>query len=77
MPPRGNRALKRVRARVAREEKTPLYLIFSNATLADMARRRPRTLEELLEVSGVGQVKAQKYGEAFLRALAGYEEEQP
>ena len=70
-------ALKRVRARVAREEKTPLYLIFSNATLADMARRRPRTLEELLEVSGVGQVKAQKYGETFLRALAGYEEEQP
>ena len=39
-----------------------------------MARRRPRTLEEFLEVSGVGAVKAEKYGLAFLRALAVYEE---
>lgn len=39
-----------------------------------MARRRPRTLEEFLEVSGVGEVKAEKYGPAFLRALAVYEE---
>ena len=40
--------------RVAKEAGLPLYLVFSNATLADMARRRPRTLEEFLEVSGVG-----------------------
>ena len=57
--------------------KTPLYLIFSNATLADMARRRPRTWRSCWRSPGVGQVKAQKYGETFLRALAGYEEEQP
>ena len=66
--------LKKVRVRVAKEAGLPLYLVFSNATLADMARRRPRTLEEFLEVSGVGAVKAEKYGPAFLRALAVYEE---
>ena len=66
--------LKKVRVRVAKEAGLPLYLVFSNATLADMARRRPRTLEEFLEVSGVGEVKADKYGPAFLRALAVYEE---
>lgn len=66
--------LKKVRVRVAKEAGLPLYLVFSNATLADMARRRPRTLEEFLEVSGVGEVKAEKYGPAFLRALAVYEE---
>ena len=48
----------------------PLYVIFSNATLADMARRRPTDLEGFLEVSGVGEVKARKYGKAFLRTLA-------
>ena len=66
--------LKKVRVRVAKEAGLPLYLVFSNATLADMARRRPRTLEEFLEVSWVGEVKAEKYGPAFLRALAVYEE---
>lgn len=47
-----------------------MYVIFSNATLADMARRRPQTMEEFLSVSGVGAVKARKYGAAFLAVLA-------
>ncbi len=65
--------LKTVRRRFAEEEGVPLYVVFSNAALADMARRRPRTMEEFLAVSGVGAVKAEKYGAAFLEAIASYE----
>ncbi len=60
---------------MAERENVPLYLIFSNATLTDMARRRPASLEDFLEVSGVGEVKARKYGKAFLRTLARVREE--
>ena len=45
---------------------------FSNATLMDMAARAPRNMDELLDVSGVGEVKAAKYGKAFLRAIEEY-----
>ena len=45
-------------------------------TLADMARRRPQTMEEFLSVSGVGEVKARKYGAAFLAVLARAEKEE-
>ena len=69
-------ALKATRWKLAQEEGVPLYVIFSNATLADMARRRPRTIEEFLEVSGVGQVKAEKYGRAFLQTLENYHAEE-
>lgn len=62
--------LRSVRSRLAREENVPLYVVFSNATLADMARRRPRTMGEFLDVSGVGEKKAKKYGKAFLEAIA-------
>lgn len=64
--------LKTVRRRFAEEEGVPLYVVFSNATLADMARRCPHTMEEFLEVSGVGAVKAERYGAAFLEAIAAY-----
>ena len=68
-------ALKQTRRDLAEREGVPLYVIFSNATLADMARRRPTDLEGFLEVSGVGEVKARKYGKAFLRTLARVQED--
>ncbi|MBD5155270.1 MAG: DNA helicase RecQ [Oscillibacter sp.] len=68
-------ALKAERTRLARREGVPPYIIFSNAALTDMAAKVPRTIDEFLEVSGVGQVKAQKYGEEFLAVIAGYERE--
>jgi ATP-dependent DNA helicase RecQ len=68
-------ALKAVRNRIAQGEKVPAYIIFSNATLTDMAAKAPRTMDELLDVSGVGQVKAARYGADFLRAIAEYEEQ--
>ncbi|MCD8117391.1 MAG: DNA helicase RecQ [Oscillospiraceae bacterium] len=64
--------LKALRLELARQEDVPAYIVFSNATLTDMAARAPRTMEELLEVSGVGQVKARRYGKQFLRAISEY-----
>ena len=66
-------ALKAVRGRLARQEGVPAYIVFSNAALADMAARKPRTMEEFLQVSGVGQIKAARYGEDFLREIAEYQ----
>ena len=58
-----------LRLRLAREEKLPAYMIFSDATLSSMAVQRPATPDELLGVSGVGEVKLEKYGEEFLGVL--------
>lgn len=67
-------ALRALRAGLARREGVPAYIIFSNATLADMAAKSPRTRAELLEVSGVGKVKAERYGDVFLQAIEKYEQ---
>ena len=69
-------ALKATRLRLARLEGVPVYVIFSNATLADMARRKPRSREEFLAISGVGEKKAKKYAAAFLETLRQAEEEE-
>ncbi len=63
--------LKLLRLQIAREEGVPLYVIFSNATLLEMTRQRPRTMEALLDIPGVGTVKAQRYGRLFLEAIRG------
>ena len=47
-------------------------MVFSNAALLDMAAKTPRTMDEFLEVSGVGDIKAARYGTAFLNAIAAY-----
>lgn len=65
-------ALRTLRLKLAQEEKVPAYIIFSNATLEDMARKAPETMEEFCTVSGVGGVKAQRFGKAFLQAIAAY-----
>ncbi len=64
--------LKTVRFELASEAGVPAYIVFSNATLADMCEKLPASVEELLAVSGVGQVKADRYGEAFLNAIREY-----
>lgn len=67
-------ALKALRLRLSQEQHIPAYIICTNATLLDMAARRPRTIEELLEVSGIGQAKAERFGVAFLKELEHYEQ---
>ncbi len=61
--------LKALRTRLAQEENVPSYIVFSNAALVDMASRQPRSLAEFLEVSGVGAVKAERYGKTFLEEI--------
>lgn len=65
-------ALRATRAQIARRRGVPAYVVFSDATLTDMARRAPRTMADFLEVSGVGQTKARQYGEAFLETIAAH-----
>jgi ATP-dependent DNA helicase RecQ len=65
--------LRELRRRLAAEEGKPAYVVFTDAALVDMARRRPRTPEEMLAVSGVGSAKLQRYGQLFLDAVAEWE----
>ena len=63
--------LKAWRAMVAREHNLPAYIVFHDATLAEMARRQPGTLDELAQIGGVGARKLGAYGDAILRLVAG------
>lgn len=67
--------LKGLRRAVAEEHDVPPFVVFSDATLADMATRLPSTQREMLSVSGVGETKLQRYGEAFLRVINQHLEE--
>jgi ATP-dependent DNA helicase RecQ len=67
--------LKELRNRLAHEAGVPAYIIFSDATLRDMSRKQPRTLDQFQRVSGVGLVKMGKYGEAFTRLIITYLQE--
>ena len=67
-------ALKALRTRLAQEAGLPPYMIFSNAALADMAVLQPRDIEEFLQVSGVGRVKAERYGREFLDVISDWRE---
>jgi DNA helicase-2/ATP-dependent DNA helicase PcrA len=68
--PPGFDALKAWRLERARADEVPAYVVFSNATLTEIAERRPRTLAELAAVSGVGPAKLERYGEEVLRVVA-------
>lgn len=64
-------ALKAWRAEVAREHGLPAYVIFHDATLAEMARSQPGSLDDLAQISGVGAKKLEAYGREILRVLEG------
>ena len=64
--------LRRLRAQLAAERRVPAYVVFSDATLIEMARRRPTSEAELLVVGGVGLTKLERYGDAFLAVLRRY-----
>jgi ATP-dependent DNA helicase UvrD/PcrA len=68
--PAGFEALKAWRLQRARADEVPAYLVFHNATLEEIAGRRPRSLAELAAVPGVGPQKLERYGEDVLAALA-------
>lgn len=61
--------LRALRFEIAQEQGVPPYVVFGDKTLKEMAAKRPQSKEEMLEVSGVGEVKFDRYGTRFLVAL--------
>jgi len=67
--------LKELRKDVAKEEDLPPYVIFAEVSLEDMSTQYPITMEELCNITGVGQGKAEKFGAPFLEEIKKYVEE--
>ena len=64
-------ALKARRRALADAAEVPAYVVFSDRTLIEMAERRPATLDAMAGISGVGAVKLERYGRAFLEVVTG------
>ena len=69
--------LKKLRLSIAKERQVPAYLIFSDRTLLDMAKRCPRTVEEFAEVNGVGASKLKNFAARFLAAIRTHQVNAP
>ncbi len=69
--------LRQLRLAIAREEGMPPYIIFSDKTLIDMSAKVPRDKAAMLNVSGVGEAKYEKYGDRFIEAITAFGEEHP
>ena len=67
--------LNRLRRSLAEEQHVPPFIIFTNATIRDMAVKCPRTRSEMMRVDGVGVGKMDRYGDMFLRVIREYLEE--
>jgi len=61
--------LRHLRKEIATREHVPPYVVFSDATLKDMCRVQPATLDEMLDVKGIGEMKLHKYGQEFLDCI--------
>ena len=66
--------LKALRKELAFRASVPAYVVFTDASLKDMCRIKPKNIKEFSEVSGVGRSKLDKYGEIFIKAINEYEE---
>lgn len=69
--------LRAVRSELAQKQHVPAYIILSNASLAEMAAKRPRTTGDLMRISGVGEARAHRYGKKFLQTIAEYMAQNP
>lgn len=65
-------ALKALQKSIASKKSVPAYVIFTDATLIDMCKKCPETPDEMLEVSGVGRTKLEKFGKQFLEEIAKF-----
>jgi ATP-dependent DNA helicase RecQ len=64
--------LKQVRNRIAHQQNVPAYIIFSDSSLLDLATYLPLTSQDLHKISGFGEFKIEKYGQAFLDEVVAY-----
>ena len=62
--------LREIRMKLAQDSNVPPYVIFGDATLVEICRVRPANSEEFLDITGVGEVKLERFGEIFLEAVA-------
>ncbi|WEG10757.1 DNA helicase RecQ [Pullulanibacillus sp. KACC 23026] len=67
--------LRTLRKQFSEKENVPPYIIFSDASLREMSSKLPKTVEELLDIKGVGEQKLERYGQAFLAEIVNYCEE--
>jgi ATP-dependent DNA helicase RecQ len=65
-------ALRELRASIAQKKSVPAFVVFSDAALRDMARRRPSNQDAMLTVQGVGRIKCQQYGQPMLDVVISY-----
>lgn len=68
--------LRKVRMEIAKEEHMPPYIIFSDKALKDMSAKMPMNRDEFLQVSGVGEVKCEKYGRRFMEVIIEYKDKE-
>jgi ATP-dependent DNA helicase RecQ len=64
--------LKALRLIIAKDQNLPPYVIFHDRTLIEMAVAKPRTLEDMAHINGVGQSKLERYGQSFLSVMSGH-----
>ena len=69
--------LKTLRSELAQKNHVPAYIVFNNVSLDEMAELKPRTMGDFRRISGVGEAKAAKYGEAFIKHIAKWVREHP
>jgi ATP-dependent DNA helicase RecQ len=62
-------SLKELRFQIAQSQRVPAFVVFTDSSLIDMCIKLPKNEEEFLEVSGVGEVKLEKYGKVFIEAI--------
>ncbi|MDR2964806.1 MAG: HRDC domain-containing protein, partial [Treponema sp.] len=63
---------KELRRTLAVKESVPAYIVFSDASLRDMCRKKPVSLVQFSAVNGVGAVKLEKYGEMFTEVIKNW-----
>lgn len=64
--------LRQLRLKIANKLGKPAFTVFSNATLENMSALKPKTMEDFLEVHGVGEFKAKKFGEKFMKEIRDF-----
>lgn len=67
--------LREVRTQISNEIKKPAFVVFHNKTLEELASKKPRNLIEMSEISGIGKVKLEKYGEEILEVITEHTKE--